>query len=105
VSDRVKRWIMSAAVAFLAATPSRAQAVVEIFGGAAVITANNGSGEFALPTDGTVIVPTFGGAVGVKDRRLGVQVEVSLPPNMTKESSRGRDASEARDARCRRWRV
>jgi hypothetical protein len=72
-------------LALLLPTTSSAQPAITIFGGAALLVGNNGSGPFALPTDGKVLIPTLGGAIVPKGSRLGLQVEVSLPRDMTKE--------------------
>jgi hypothetical protein len=66
----------------LASSRAAAQAV-DVFGGASELAARNSSEEFALPSDGQVLVPTFGAAVGWRDRAVGLDVEVVLPRTMT----------------------
>ena len=70
------------ALLVVSAQPARAQSV-GLFGGVTELVVRNASEPSALPSDGHVTVPTFGAAVGWKDRAVGFHVEVDLPRTLT----------------------
>lgn len=69
----------------LAAGPSSAQTSAEIFGGASVLAAANGSTEFALPTDSRGVAAMVGVSVGSAENRWSVAVEGEVSRTLTSE--------------------
>lgn len=68
----------------LAPTGVGARPAFEVHAGGTLVHATNGSDEFALRTDGHVLVPSLGGAWIPGHGRLGAQLEASFPRDMTR---------------------
>ena len=78
----VRVWVALGSLVLLTAQPAGAQAV-DLFGGVSELVVRNASENLANPSGGHVTVPTFGGAVGWKDRTVGFHIEVDLPRTFT----------------------
>src|SRR5258707_609366 len=57
----------------------------EIHAGVALVHATNGSDSFALPTDGHTLAPRLSAACMPEHGRLGGQIELTFPHDMTRE--------------------